>query len=241
MITINIDGQELKAREGQTILQVAQDNGIDIPILCYHESLLPYKACGLCGVEILREGRSHIVSSCLYPVKQGLEVRTRSPRALSNQKKIMMALLTKCPQNKVIKRLASEMGVEQPSPQPNPLEHNDCILCGVCVRACEKVVGVNAITMTSQKVDSEVALPSLQISPDCIGCGTCAYACPTRAIKMTDERNTRVIQWPNWTMQFELKKCTACGNYWAPQAQLEHIRKESNLPADFFDVCPNCR
>ena len=67
MINIKIDGQELKAEEGQTILEVARENGIYIPTLCYHENLASYGACRLCSVEIFTGGRSRIVASCLYP------------------------------------------------------------------------------------------------------------------------------------------------------------------------------
>ena len=241
MITINIDGQELEAQEGQTILEVARENGIDIPTLCYHENLAPYGACRLCIVEIFKNGRSRIVTSCLYTVEDGLEVKTKSPRIISNRKMIVELLLARCSQNKVIRKLAEEFGIKQSSFKPEYLEDNDCILCGLCVRACEEIVGRSAISLANRGVNRKVATPFFEPSATCIGCGSCAYICPTGAIKMEDTEDTRVVYSKDWKTELKLKKCKVCGNYWAPEAQLEYIRKKLNLPPDFFDVCPNCR
>lgn len=241
MINIKIDGQELEAKEGQTILEVAREKGIDIPTLCYHENLASYGACRLCSVEIFTGARSRIVASCLYPVEEGLEVETNSPRVINNRKMLMDLLLARCAQNEVIKKLASEMGIEQASFKPAYLEDNDCILCGLCVRTCEQIVGVSAISLVNRGVTKEVATPFFEPSAACIGCGSCAYICPTGAIKMEDKEDMRVIHGSNWGTEFKLKKCEVCGNYWAPEAQLEYIAKKVALPPAFFDICPNCR
>ncbi len=241
MVTINIDGQELEAKEESTILEVARESGIYIPTLCYHENLEPYGACRLCCVEILKGGRSQIVASCLYPVEEGLKVKTSSPRVINDRKMIMELLLARCSQNEVIRKLASEMGVEQPPFKSEYLEDKDCILCGLCVRTCEEIVDRSAISLVNRGVNREVAPPFLEPSADCIGCGSCAYVCPTGAIKMDDKDSTREVYARNWKKEFKLKKCKVCGNYWAPEEQLEYIRKKLNLPADFFDVCPNCK
>lgn len=241
MVTINIDGRELKAEKEQTILEVARENGIYIPALCYHENLAPYGACRLCTVEVSRGGRSQMVASCLYPVEEGLKVVTNSPRVTNDRKMIMELLLARCSKNEVIRKLASEMGVEQPVFKSEYLEDKDCILCGLCVRACEQIVEISAISLVNRGVNRQVATPFLESSASCIGCGSCAYICPTGAIKMEDKDDTRVIYARNWKTEFKLKKCKVCGNHWAPEAQLEYITKKSNLPPDFFDVCPNCR
>jgi NADH dehydrogenase/NADH:ubiquinone oxidoreductase subunit G len=239
MITLNIDGREFKAEEGQTILQVARENGIDIPTLCHHEAIEPYGACRLCIVEISKGKRTKIVTSCLYPIEEGLEVKTGSPRVISNRKMLLELLLARCSKNRVIKELASQMGIEQPSFKPEYLEDNDCIVCGLCVRTCEQVVGVSAISLVNRGITKEPASPFLEPSIDCIGCGSCYYICPTGAIKMEDKGNTRIIY--NWKVEFKLKKCKVCGNYWAPEKQLEYIRKKWQLPEDFFDICPTCK
>jgi bidirectional [NiFe] hydrogenase diaphorase subunit len=239
MITLNIDGREFKAEEGQTILQVARENGIDIPTLCHHEAIEPYGACRLCIVEISKGKRTKIVTSCLYPVEEGLEVKTASPRVISNRKMLLELLLARCSKNKVIKELASQMGIEQPTFKLEYLEDNDCIVCGLCVRACEQVVRVSAISLVNRGITKEPASPFLEPATACIGCGSCYYICPTGAIKMEDKGDTRIIY--NWKVEFKLKKCKVCGNYWAPEKQLEYIRKQWNLPEDFFDICPNCK
>jgi len=239
MVTLTINGHEFKAEEGQTILQVARENGIDIPTLCHHEAIEPYGACRLCIVEISKGKSTKIVTSCLYPVEEGLQVKTDSPRVMSNRKMIMELLLARCSKNKVITELASKMGIEQPSFKSEYLEYNDCIVCGLCVRACEQVVGVSAISLVNRGITKEPASPFLDPAADCIGCGSCYYICPTGAIKMEDKNDTRIIY--NWKVEFKLKKCKVCGNYWAPEKQLEYIRKKWNLPEDFFDTCPNCK
>ncbi len=241
MITLNIDGKKLKAKGEQTILEVARENGIDIPTLCYHENLAPYGACRLCIVEIFKNGRSRLVTSCLYPVEEGLEVKTNSSRVINNRKMIMELLLARCSKNKAIKELASSMGVEQPSFKSEYLEDEDCILCGLCVRACEQVVERSAISLVNRGVKREVAPPFLEPSPSCIGCGSCSYVCPTGAIKMEDREDTRILCARNWKKEFKLQKCKVCGNYWAPEEQVEYMRKKANLTLDFFNVCPNCR
>jgi bidirectional [NiFe] hydrogenase diaphorase subunit len=239
MITLNIDGRELKAEDGHTILQVARENGIDIPTLCHHESIEPYGACRLCIVEISKGRRSRIVTSCLYPAEEGLEVKTNSPRVLSNRKMILELLLARCSKNEVIQKLASQVGIQQSCFKSEYLEDNDCIVCGLCVRACEQVVGVSAISLINRGITKEPASPFLESARDCIGCGSCYYICPTGAIKMEDRNGTRFIY--NWKVEFKLKKCKVCGIYWAPEKQLEYIRKKWNLPEDFFDICPTCK
>ena len=239
MMTFNIDGRDLKAEKGQTILRVARENGIDIPTLCHHEAIEPYGACRLCIVEISKGNRSRMVTSCLYPVEEGLEVKTNSPRVISNRKMILELLLARCSKNKVIKELASQMGIEQPSFKPEYLEDNDCIVCGLCVRACEQVVEVSAISLVNRGITKEPASPFLEPATACIGCGSCYYICPTGAIKMEDKGDTRIIY--NWKVEFKLKRCKVCGNYWAPERQLDYIRKKWGLPDDFFDICPTCR
>ena len=239
LVTLTIDARVLQAEKGQTILEVARDNGIDIPSLCYNEGVEPYGACRLCLVEIVKNGRSRLVTSCLYPVEEGLVVDTASERVMANRKMLMELLLARCSGVKIVEDLARSMGVEKPSFRPEYVEHNECILCGLCVRACREVVGTSAISLVNRGVNREVAAPFLETAPDCIGCGSCVYICPTNCIKMEDKGGTRTIH--NWKVDFKLKKCKVCGNYFAPEKQLEYIRNKLNLPEDFFDTCPNCK
>ena len=239
LVTLTIDGREFQAEEGRTILEIARDNGIEIPALCYNEGVEPYGACRLCLVEISKNHRTRLVTSCLYPIEEGLVVNTASERVMANRKMLMELLLARCSGVKVIEDLARKIGVEKPSFKPEYLEKNECILCGLCVRACREVVGTSAISLANRGVNREVAAPFLETAPDCIGCGSCVFICPTKCIKMEDKGDIRTIH--NWKAEFKLKKCKVCGNYFAPEKQLEYIRKKLDLPEDFFDTCPNCK
>jgi len=238
MVTLTINGQEVKAKEGATILEAAKEADIYIPTLCYHESVSPYGACRLCSVEIFKGGRSRVVASCLYPVEEGLEVRTDTERIKEIRKMIIELLLARCPNVKVIRDLAEQMGVERPEFSP---EEEDCILCGLCVRACEEIVGIGAISLVGRGVERKVGTPFFEEPGACIGCGACAYICPTGAIQMEDVGDTRIIRRWGGEARFKLKKCKVCGYYFAPEIQLEYIRKKASLSEDYFDVCPNCR
>jgi bidirectional [NiFe] hydrogenase diaphorase subunit len=240
LVNLTIDGREIQAQEGLTVLEVAQERGIDIPTLCHNEALEPYGACRLCLVEITtKNGRNRLVTSCLYPIEEGLVVNTSSERVMANRKSLIELLLARCSGEKVIQDLAKQMGVEKVPFKPEYVERENCILCALCVRACREVVGVSAISLANRGVHREVAPPFLDTATACIGCGSCVYICPTQCIKMEDVGDTRIIH--NWKVQFKLKKCKVCGNYFAPEAQLEYIRAKWDLPQDFFDTCPNCK
>lgn len=242
MVKLTINGREITAEEGTTILQAARENNIYIPTLCENEAVAPYGACRLCLVEIATaKGRERLVTSCIYQVEEGLTVRTNTERIQKNRRMLLELLLARCPDSEVIQDLAKQVGVTK-TRFKKQTGNNKCILCANCVRTCEEVVGVAAISLAKRGVDREMTTPfGEDFSEVCIGCGSCAYSCPTGAITMEDVNGTRVIKWPHNQMEFKLKRCSVCGKYWAPEKQVEYIAKTSGTPLSDYDVCPDCR
>jgi coenzyme F420-reducing hydrogenase beta subunit len=188
-ITLKIDNREVRAKAGATILEAAKEAGIDIPTLCYHPALSPFGGCRLCSVEITdKRGRKRIVTSCNYPVEQGLVVDTKSERVIKTRRMLIELQLARCPIVKEIRDLARAYDIDVEKPRlwvEDAME--DCTLCGLCTRACEELVGVSAVNFANRGVEREITAPYNALSEDCIGCGVCAAICPTGAIRL--ERN----------------------------------------------------
>ena len=183
-IIIMIDGKEINAIEGESILQVAKKVGINIPTLCYNDALESFGACRMCSVEITdNRGRKKIVTSCNYPVVNGLVVETKSEKVFKTRQMLLELLLARCPNAKKIQDLARKYGIEKPSLWIVDPEE-DCILCGLCTRVCDEKVGVSAINFANRGVKREVTTPYHTISDDCVGCGACAMVCPTDSSKV---------------------------------------------------------
>jgi bidirectional [NiFe] hydrogenase diaphorase subunit len=112
-----------------------------------------------------------------------------------------------------------------------------CLMCGKCVRTCEKIVGVGALKITN--LSDKKANPEYQVSDACIACGSCYFGCPVHHIQLTEKGDTRFFE--TWGASFKLKKCNKCGDYWAPEKQLDYMIKKAKLNSDAFDMCPDCR
>lgn len=240
MVTLSIDDRVVQAEEGKTILEVAQGNNIYIPTLCHHEGVSPYGACRLCIVEITRRGRERLVAACIYTISQGLVVKTKTPRVTNVRRMVMELLLARCPDSEVLQELANKMEID--GTRFAPEENNrKCILCALCTRACQEVVGVSAISLVNRGVNRQMATPFNDFSKACIACGSCSYICPTGAISVEDVGDTRTLTLPYITMEFKLKRCNNCGRYWAPEKQLEYMAEKSGLEPAAFDLCTDCR
>ena len=209
MINITIDGRKLQVPEGLTILEAARENGIEIPTLCYHEALEPYGACRLCVVELERGPSSQLVASCVYPCEEGASVHTDSDMVRCSRRTTVGLLMASSAHIPLIQELAAQLGVTEPRVQ---LESNDCILCGLCVRACKDIVGVSAISLVNRGVDKKVKPPFEIASRDCIGCSTCVFICPTGAIKLEDIGEPKLVH--HWASDFETVQCRICGDHY---------------------------
>ena len=239
MINLTINNKKIEAEAGQTILEVARENGIVIPTLCSHESLEPSGACRLCVVEAKQGKRTRIVTSCLYPVAEDLIVDTKSERVLEVRRLVLQLLLARCPESVQLKELAEELGVV-PEPRFTPDKDNSkCILCRMCVRTCEKIVGVCAIGFSYRGSEKNVCTPFQEDSVSCIGCGACAYVCPSGHIEMetSESGDIRKI----WGRTFKMKTCKVCGRYFAPEDQLAFISRTTGVPVEDLAVCVSCR
>lgn len=182
MITLTINGLEVTVDQGTTLLEAAQFFGFPIPTLCHMEGLSPYGACRLCIVEIGEEPKAKLVSSCTYPAQDGLKVRTASARVLRARKMVLELLLASCPQSKTIQDLASAHDVRQ---QRFRQEHEDCILCGLCVRMCEEQMMAKAIGFRGRGQTRTIGTPFDIKSEECRLCGGCIYVCPACQLRCT--------------------------------------------------------
>ncbi|NLN63649.1 MAG: 4Fe-4S binding protein [Myxococcales bacterium] len=204
MIQIEVDNITIEAKEGETILNALQRNGINVPTLCHMEDLLPSGACRICVVEV--EGMRGLVPSCSYPVSAGMKIKSRSPRVINARKTVTQLLLANHPDdclycnrsaNCELQDLSVELGVRQrlykgertksrldvssPSIVRDP---DKCILCGRCIRACEEIQTVSAIDFIRRGSKAAVGTAfdtGLNVS-SCINCGQCVVVCPTGAL-----------------------------------------------------------
>jgi len=190
MITLKINGVDVTVEEGTTILEAAKFLGFPIPTLCFMEGLSPYGACRLCVVEIGEGKNTKIVSSCTYPVQEGLVVRTASARIVKARKMVIELLLATCPQSKVIQDLAAAHEVRQ---QRFRQEHDDCILCGLCVRMCEEQMVAKAIGFRGRGENRSIGTPFDIKSEECRLCGGCIYVCPACQLRCTYNEPDKAI------------------------------------------------
>ncbi len=236
---ITIDGRHFACEEDEYILDVCRRNKIEVPALCHHDAVEPFGACRLCMVEISHPkwpDWTDYVTSCLYPVQDGLIVRTQSNRVRRLRATVLELLLARCPDSAVIRELASEYGVDATRYQEK-IGGDNCILCGLCVRICDEVIGVTAITSSSRGIFKEIATPLKEPPADCIGCGSCSLMCPTDTIPMTQTRDHRMI----WDRTFEMLKCTECGKAHITVEQRDWLLEQNDLPKDYHDLCDDCK
>jgi len=182
MITLTINGLAVSVEKGSTLLEAAGFLGLPIPTVCHMEGLSPYGACRLCVVEIGQGSKARLVTSCTYPAEEGLKVRTASARVLRARRMVLELLLASCPQSKTIQDLASAHGIRQ---QRFRQEHEDCLLCGRCVRMCQEQMMAKAIGFRGRGAKRSIGTPFDSKSDICRQCGGCLYVCPACQLRCT--------------------------------------------------------
>jgi len=184
MVTITIDGKKFEVEERRYLLDVCEDNGIPIPTLCHRKGLEPYGACRVCLVEMERGGRVRFVTACNFPVKAGMNFQTASKRIVEIRKLIVESLMARCPGAEALKELGKSMGIEKSRFPAEGDGTEKCILCGLCVRVCQEIVGASALSFVGRGIEREVGTAFGYHPESCIGCGACTSVCPTGAIDM---------------------------------------------------------
>ena len=231
MICLTIDGREIETEPDRTILEAAREHGFYIPTLCYHEALEPFGACRLCMVEVDAGRGWRLAAACAYPCTDGLAVRTDSDAVLQSRRVTVELLMASAAHIPLIRQLADELGISTPR---FTMEANDCILCGLCVRACKEIVGVAAISVINRGVEKRVSPPFHIASNDCIECGTCVLVCPTGAITLEDiTGSTRTVH--PWASAFEAVDCPTCRQHDLAPRFADH---EALLTEAELDVSP---
>lgn len=193
-----INGIEVETEVKPNLLELLREQNIDIPTLCYTPDLEGYGACRLCVVEIKKGKRERVVVSCVYPVEDGLEVKTNTEKINRIRRMLIEMLLARCPASKVLNDLANKYGVKKVRFEK---ENDDCILCGLCVRICQQKVKADTIGFAERGTKRRVASP-FDIDPDrCIKCGGCMYICPVLDVRCTGERTA---------------ECNSCNLFYPP-------------------------
>jgi len=201
-IIIQIDGKEVKAAEGKTVLEAAQSADIFIPTLCHHEKLEPYGGCRICTVEVEVRGWTKLVAACLYPLEQDLVVRTRSEKVDKIRKMILEFLLAHAPNSPQLQDLAQEYGADKDRFEK---ESSFCILCGLCVRYCAEVKKKNAVGFVDCGARREIRfIPEIALK-ECNSCKECFPLCPTSYLQAVFVL-TESLAFPRDSSQTALKK-----------------------------------
>jgi len=250
-INFTIDGKPATAPEGTIILEAAQEHGFEVTNLCYNKKLKPFAACRTCMVEVVENGKKELVYSCTHPVSEGMEITIHTEETdRYNRANIEMLLVEHpldcpicdksgvCPlqdNTELLELQKPRFEIQrrnEPSIKSNPLIEfylNRCIVCGLCVRACDEIQGVQALDFHQRGM--KAAIGTANDEPlDCEFCGQCITVCPTGALMdMSSEARGLAALFTNTNTT-----CSYCS--WGCTVQLE--TKKGNLVRITGDETP---
>jgi bidirectional [NiFe] hydrogenase diaphorase subunit len=199
-VLVTIDGQTLDVAPDATVLEAIHALGKSVPTLCYDDRQAPFGACRVCLVKA--EGAPGLIPACTTPCREGMVVDTTDPQAHRVVKAIVELVLSELPQapapHTELAQIADQVGAagqprwtgathEQKHDERHPylaFQHELCISCGRCVRACDEVQGAFALTATGRGFEANITagLDAGFKDSTCVSCGACADTCPTDAI-----------------------------------------------------------
>ena len=238
LVKTTIDGHQIEVERDRWALGVARELGIDIPTYCDHPGLEPYGACRLCIVEVTKGKWTWLTTACDLPIREGLSIQTETPKVLKARRTSLELLWMQAPDAKEMQQLAESLGLEKPRFAPRS-KNNKCILCGLCVRACKKILGQSAISFVNRGADRIVATPFMEPSETCIGCQVCVDICPTGHVTCVDDGPVRRME--TWNTELEMVRCQACGATLAPVKELEFLSVTLGENTLMEPTCPNCK
>jgi NADH dehydrogenase/NADH:ubiquinone oxidoreductase subunit G len=180
MINFKMNNLDVAAEEGWTLLETAKFYGLEIPTLCYDPGLSVYGGCRLCLVEVGESPKAKLVSSCTYPVSEGLAVQTDTARVIKARRMMIELMLSTAPGSKKLQDLASKFGVTRQRFTPRDEE---CVYCGKCIRICDEQMDARAIGFQYRGHNRKIGTPFDVKSEVCRLCGACMYICPACSLR----------------------------------------------------------
>jgi len=174
-VTISIDGAKVRAVEGSSVLDTALAYGTCIPHLCHMPNFTSTGACRLCIVEVVKNGRAKVKTSCTLDVKQGLTILTNTDKIRRLRKNIAEMLVAEAPNSRAIQDVAVRCGVKDVR---YPFRNKDCVLCGRCVRACGEMWQAKALGFVGRGKQRHVDFPFGRKPSFCKMCLSCVDLCP---------------------------------------------------------------
>ncbi len=260
MVTIKIDGKTIKCEKDRFILEVARENGIEIPTLCYDPNLEIFGGCRLCIVEVIQRGRKKIQTSCSTRTADGMEIYTKTDDIIKKRRQILRLLLDSHPNDCLtcqkagkclLQKYAYEYDVkfrehdgakrEEVYDLTSPYIYKDnakCILCGKCVRSCGQIEGRKILGFADRGYDAYITLDLGKEFKDsyCVSCNRCVSVCPVGALIDKREKG-KIREWEGETKTVTCKVCEYGCSFDVHSKNGKNVAVTANSPQNGRPLC----